>query len=171
MAKTVDLNERTLQQEKESFMLICKIFEVACIALLITFAAVAVIVAAVIAAKGAQTNDVVVLSLNSAVLLFGMVSALNFGRAIFRSLKSGETPFRYDIADKVKGASLALCVSGVLSFLAQSFSHGFSEAFADICHYYAFMAAGGCFVGALLGIMSYVMSFGCKLQQESDETI
>ena len=171
MDKTIHLNEKTLEQEKESFKLICKVFEVACIVLLITFAVIAALVVVLLAVNGAALNDVIVLLLNSAVLLLGMSDAVNFGRAIFRSLKSGETPFRYDIADKVKGAALALIGSGVLGILVQSLSHIFSEAFADICHYYFLVAVGGCFTGILLGMVSYIMSYGCKLQQESDETI
>ncbi len=171
MKKTIDVNERTFQEEKKEFALVCRIFEVICTLILIIFGLAAVIVTGVILVKGAALNDVLVLSVNSAILLFGMISALNFGRAIFKTLKSGETPFRYDIADKVKGASLALIICSLTGILAQSVSHSFSEAFSDICHYYFFMAIGSCVVGLLLGIMSYVMNYGCKLQQESDETV
>ncbi len=171
MKKAVDVNERTFEEEKKDFTLMCKVFETICIIVLVIFALVALIVTGIIIVMGAKMNDVMVLSANSAVLLFGMVSALNFGRAIFKALKSGETPFRYDIADKVRGASLALLICSFASILVQSISHIFSETSADICHYYFFMAIGGCVVGVLLGIMSYVMNYGCKLQQESDETV
>lgn len=171
MAKTVDITERTFEQEKKEFATVCQVFEAACIVLFVTFAVIVVIVLGVAIAVGAPLNDVAVLVLNSLMLLLGMSSALNFGRAIFKSLRSGETPFRYDIADKVKGASIALVMSGLLGILVQSISHIFSEAFGDICHYYFFISVGNIFIGVLLGIMSYVMNYGCKLQQESDETL
>ncbi len=171
MAKTVDITERTFEQEKEEFSTVCKVFEVACIMMFVAFAVIVAVVLGVIIAGGAALSDIIVLAVNSLVLLLGMSSALNFGRAIFKSLRSGETPFRYDIADKVKGASIALAMSGLLGILLQSVSHIFSEAFGDICHYYAFIAVGNIFIGVLLGIMSYVMNYGCKLQQESDETL
>ncbi len=171
MKKTVDVNERTFEEEKKDFALVCKIFEVLCIVILAVFALAALAVTIIIATLGADMKDVLVLSLNSAVPLFGIVSALNFGRAIFRTLKSGGTPFHYDIADKVKGASLALLLCSFASIFVQCASHIFSESFSDICHYYFFLTVGSCVVGVLLGIMSYVMNYGCKLQQESDETL
>ena len=171
MKKAVDVNERTFEEEKKAFALVCKVFEVLCVVILAVFAVSALAVTIIIAVKGADTRDVLVLSVNSAVLLFGIVSALNFGRAIFRALKSGESPFRYDITDKVKGASLALILSSLASILVQSASNLFSEKFSDICHYYFFLTVGCLVVGLLLGVMSYVMNYGCKLQQESDETL
>lgn len=171
MNKTVDINERTLEKEKQEFATVCKFFEVLCTVMLVVVALIMLGVVGVIAVMGAELKDVMVLFVNSIILLFGMTSALNFGRAIFKSLKSGETPFRYDIADKVKGAALALLMCGIASIIVQSVSPIFSEKFSDICHYYFFIALGNIFIGLLLGIMSYVMNFGCKLQQESDETI
>lgn len=171
MKKAVDVAERTFEEEKKDFALVCKVFEALCIVILAVFAVAALAVTIIIALLGADMKDVLVLSVNSAVLLFGIVSALNFGRAIFRTLKSGESPFRYDIADKVRGASLALLLSSFASIFVQCASHIFSEAFSDICHYYFFLMVGCLVVGLLLGVMSYVMNYGCKLQQESDETL
>ncbi len=171
MSKTVDLNEIASEQEKQNFKLICKVFEAMCIALLCVFSALSVILLGVIIFIGAAMNDIIVIAVNTVLLILGMASALNFGRVIFRKLKSGESPFRYDIADKVKGAAFALGGSGFLGFIAQSVSHIFSEKFSDICHYYAFIAVGSCIVGLLLGIMAYVMNYGCKLQQEADEIL
>jgi hypothetical protein len=82
------------------------------------FALIAFGVTGIIIALGAEMNDVLVIFVNSMVLLSGMVSALNFGRRIFKELKSGETPFRYDIADKVRGAFFALM--GVFCFKNQT---------------------------------------------------
>lgn len=171
MNKTVDINERTLAEEKKAFTTVCKVFEVICVILVVVFALLTLGLVGVIAVMGAEMADVLVLFVNSIILLFGMTSALNFGRAVFKSLKSGETPFRYDIADKVKGAALALLMCSFLSIIVQSISDIFSEAFSDLYHYYFFIAVGNIFIGLLLGIMSYVMNFGCKLQQESDETL
>ena len=171
MKKAVDVNERTFEEEKKDFALVCRVFEVLCVVLLAVFAVGALAVTVIIAIMGADMKDVLVLFVNSIVPIFGIVSALNFGRAIFRTLKDGETPFRYDIADKVKGASYALILSSFAAILLQSASHLFSEKFSDICHYFFFLTIGSLVVGLLLGVMSYVMNYGCKLQQESDETL
>ena len=160
-----------LEKEKQKFASVCKVFEVMCIVMLVVAALIMLGVVVVIAVMGAELKDVMVLFVNSIILLFGMTSALNFGRAIFKALKSGESPFRYDIADKVKGASLALILSSFAGILVQSVSPLFSEAFTDICHYYFFPTVGCLVVGLLLGVMSYIMNYGCKLQQESDETL
>ncbi len=171
MKKAVDVNARTFEEEKKDFALVCKVFEVLCVVILAVFAVGALAITVIVAVMGADMKDVLVLSVNSAVLLFGIISALNFGRAIFGSLKNGETPFRYDIADKVKGASLALILSSFAGIVVQCVSHLFFGKFSDICHYYFFLTVGCLVVGLLLGIMSYVMNYGCKLQQESDETL
>lgn len=171
MKNAVDVNERTFEEEKKDFALVSRIFEVLCVVILAVFAVGALALTVIIAIMGVDMKDVLVIAVNSAILLFGMTSALNFGRAIFKSLKSGETPFRYDIADKVKGASLALILSSLAGILVQSVSNLFSEKFSDICHYYFFLTVGSLVVGLLLGVMSYVMNYGCKLQQESDETL
>ncbi len=171
MSKAVDVVERTFEEEKKDFALVCRVFEVLCVVILAVFAVGALAATVIVAVMGADMKDVLVLSVNSAVPLFGIVSALNFGRAIFRALKNGDSPFRYDIADKVKGASLALILSSLASILVQSVSHLFSEKFSDICHYYFFLTVGCLVMGLLLGVMSYVMNYGCKLQQESDETL
>ena len=163
--------EEELEDEKEEFTLVCKVFEALCSVMTAVFALAVVIIAAVIISMKAELKDIFIFIANSAVLLFGIVSALNFGRAIFRKLKSGETPFRYDIADKVKGASLALLMCGILSIVTLAVSCSFSEAFSDICHYFFFIAIGNIFTGLILGIISYIMNYGCKLQQESDETL
>ncbi|MBQ8194065.1 MAG: hypothetical protein IJZ47_01745 [Oscillospiraceae bacterium] len=171
MAKTNDITEITFEQEKKTFSWMCTALETACIVMFAAFAVTVAVVLGVVIAGGAKMNDVIVLAVNSGVLLLGMASALNYGRVIFRSLKSGETPFRYDIADKVRDASLALVICGLAGILVQAVSNSFSEAFSDICHYYFFVTVGNMFTGVLLGIMSYVMNYGCKLQQESDETL
>ena len=171
MKKAVDVNARTLEEERKDFVTICKVFEVMCMVFTGVFALLSVGVIGVIIYLGAETKDVLVIALNSGILLFGMISALNFGRAIFKSLKSGETPFRYDIADKVKGASFALLLSSMLEIIVLGGSCTVSEGFADICHFYFFILLGGFVAGGILGIMSYVMNYGCKLQQESDETL
>ena len=171
MKKSVDVNERTFEEEKKDFALVCKVFEVLCIAMFAVFAILALGVTVIGVVIGADIKDVLAIFVNTAVLLFGIASALNFGRAIFKSLKNGETPFRYDISDKVKGASYALMVCGVAGIMVQNISHIFSEAFSDICHYYFFIALGSIVTGLLLGVMSYVMNYGCKLQQEADETL
>lgn len=171
MSRVKDINERTLEEEKNDFVLVCKVFEALCAVMTAVFTLLVVIITGAAVVSGAELTDIMVLLVNSVILLFGIMSSLNFGRSIFSKLKSGETPFRYDIADKVKGASLALLICGFASVVIIGFSCVFSEAFSGICHYYFFVAVGNCFVGILLGIMSYVMSYGCKLQQESDETL
>ena len=171
MNKAVDVIERTFEEEKKEFALVCRAFEVLCTVVLAVFAIVALGLTVVVAVMGMDMKDVLVLFINSAVLIFGMVSALNFGRAIFKSLKNGETPFRYDIADKVKGASFALLLCSFAEIFVLGVSSTFSEVFSDICHYYFFMTVGSIVVGILLGVMSYVMNYGCKLQQEADETL
>jgi hypothetical protein len=160
-----------IEKEKQEFATVCKFFEVLCIVMLVVVALILLGVVVIIAVMGAELKDVMILFVNSIILLFGMTSALNFGRAIFRTLKSGETPFRYEIADKVKGASIALVMCGVMSIVIIGISSSLSDAFNGICHYFFFIAVGNCFVGLLLGVMSYVMNYGCKLQQESDETL
>ena len=169
MKKTIDINSEKL--EKETFTTMCGVFEGLCIAFTVILGVITLGIVIVLSALGAKTADIITISVNSGILLFGMGSAVNFGRAIFKKLHSGESPFRYDIADKIKGASYALIISGLASMLINPILGIFSTAFSDICYYFIFIMFGNIFIGFLLYIVAYVMNYGCKLQQESDETL
>ena len=171
MAKTVDLNAKTLEQEKQDFILICKVFQAACIVFAVCAAALVAIVLVPLILTGAEMLTTVVFIINALTLLLGFVTACNFGWKIFGTLKNGESPFRYDIADKVKGAAFTLLGTGFIGFFIQTVSYTVSEHFSDIGHYFSFASFGCCIMGAGLGVAAYIMNYGCKLQQESDETL
>ncbi|MBQ8170986.1 MAG: hypothetical protein IJZ95_03235 [Oscillospiraceae bacterium] len=169
--KTVDLVERSLEKDKKDFITMCKVFQAACIVFAVCAAALVAIVLVPLILMGADMLATVVFIINALPLLLGFVTACNFGWKIFGTLKNGESPFRYDIADKVKGAAFALLGSGFIGIIIQPVSYTVSEHFSDIGHYFSFASFGCCVMGAGLGVAAYIMNYGCKLQQESDETL
>ncbi len=171
MAKTVDLNKKTLEQEKNDFIMICKVFQAVCVVFAATAAVLVAILIVPLVVLKADVLEMVVVIANAVPMLLGFVTACNFGRSIFGKLKNGDTPFRWDIADKVKGAALSLCGTCFVGIIVQAISYAVSEHFSGIGQYFTFASWGCGIMGAVLCVVAYVMNYGCKLQQESDETL
>ena len=91
---------------------------------------------------------------------------------IFRRLRAAETPFCYDIADKIKGAGHAAWGIG-FGLLVFGAAAALSLSDRQLLRPYGFgyVEFGILILGALLTISAYVFNYGCKLQQESDETL
>lgn len=178
MNKTVDINERTLEKEKKNFIEFCKAAEgvlsvflaimiIGAIALVIVMIMDNVMKNAPVPSDSEYTtaegifNGVVGLG-----MLIGYSIAVNFGVKVFKKLKDGETPFRYEIADKIKAAGMTLFVTGFFA-IAAGIMEGFF-AFEDT----SVRIDLDIFIwGALIIAIAYIFNYGCKLQQESDETI
>lgn len=180
MAKT-DITERTLEQEKQGFIKMCRCFEIGAnviriiMLIFIPFLLVVLITGATgVLDAGEMYSSPEGLMTSGALCMVcvGYFIALNFGVGIFRSLRNGETPFRYDVSDKLKGAGIAMIVTGAFGFVMNVVVR-------------CLMANGVMFVdgmeslpdtipfvfGMFLVALAYVFNYGCKLQQESDETL
>lgn len=180
MGKTVDLNERALEKEKKDFVKLCRLLETGAMTIMILIlVAVPTFVLALgldalnvaVEIEGFMTEDIIMLV--CAIVLctcFGI--GLNFISKVFRNMRLGETPFRYDVADKMKGAGTAFVVAGGLSFIFNITLMILNGAgvldFADVPTYPDFFSF---VLGVFLLALAYVFNYGCKLQQESDETI
>lgn len=176
MKKAIDVAKRTLEEEKKSFIELCKIFH-NCSIILKVFCAVlltgmfALMIFALI--KGKEQSTALALFINGAVFFGTIIVSMNFISAIVKKLKDGETPFRYDIGDKIKAAGLSLCSGGFLGFLAIFFASAFADT-TDIGLFIVVFFVGYCgfgIVGAVVTMFSYIFNYGCRLQQESDETV
>ncbi len=179
MAKTTDIAERTLQQEKQKFTKACHFFQ--CISTIfkamISVCVVVLMACALMAACGVGGLEELdswrwLVIVFACIVLSGFAVALNFGAAVFRTLKSSETPFRYDVADKIKAAGITLTVTGAVAALLNGLTYLLSlqdtELFADIGGFPDITSI--CF-GLVLMALAYVFNYGCKLQRESDETL
>lgn len=184
MNKVTDINARTLEKEKKSFVTFCKTAEVIMTALMILLIIVSgIIVITLITANTLNgissniefTGDYTTVegafgNIYILIISIGMTVAFNFGRNIFRQLKDGETPFRYEIADKIKAAAMAVFVTGTVDLIAEiAMTIIESVKFAgDVSIKITF----DMFIwSAILFAVAYIFSYGCKLQQESDETL
>ena len=180
MNKTVDINERTLEKEKKSFISFCKTAEVflsIALALMIVgaIAAFIMIIMANIMNTGIfteePTSEGIFYSVYFIAICIGMSITFNFGVKVFRELKNGETPFRYEIADKIKAAGMSLFGTGAVCMVfdiargilvSNKIFEGIIEMSFDF----------DCFIWcAVILAIAYIFNYGCKLQQESDETI
>ena len=181
MSKKVDITKRTLEQEKQDFIKICKCFGILTnvIRILMAVCVVLLVLFAILGATGVSelsyeftTKEGIVSTLSVCAVCIGYVIALNFGVSIFRTLRNGETPFRFDIADKIKGAGYALVVTGAVGFLLNvlvQFLVASGDLFFGNMQYLPDTVPF--FFGVMLIALAYVFNYGCKLQQESDETL
>lgn len=103
-------------------------------------------------------------------LVFFLLS--NFMRLLFKRLKESDTPFRYDIADKMKGAAGVLTfgsLAGMVLFIVYMLFF-YSAALPD---FFIVQTVNIVIlvIGMILQAFALIFEYGCKLQQESDETL
>ena len=135
MAKTVDIAERTLEKDKKDFILVCKIAEAfssflsaICIVGLIAVAIMAVVsVIGVANSELFDSSEAIWNTVINTIMLITMSIALNFSRKIFNKLKTGETPFQYDIADKIKASGITLVIGSFICTILEFISGFFSD--------------------------------------------
>lgn len=176
-----NITERTLEQEKQGFVKMCRCFEIGAnaIRILMLIFIPALIFVMITSATGLVdageqfTSAEGLISMCAlCVICVGYFVALNFGVSIFRSLRNGETPFRYDVADKLKGAGVAMIVTGIVGFVLNVMVECFIA--NGMLHFgeMQYLPDTIPFIfGAFLVALAYVFNYGCKLQQESDETL
>ncbi len=171
MKKAVDITERTLEKEKKSFTESCSFWAKACKALMVIMAIVGGY--SVLIDLFVLKPETILTAITNGIYVITNCIGLNFGSKIFKSLKTGETPFRYDIADKIKGAGQIMVGGGALCFFMEILVT-ILDSFKIIGAYEMLnMTDGGSalIAGGALLMIAYIFNYGCKLQQESDETI
>ncbi len=91
---------------------------------------------------------------------------------IFGRLRKAETPFTYDIAHKMKGLGYILAVGGIVGgdifVLFHLFIDGLSDEWFGFPLIISFVLM---VVGLIFTAFALIFEHGCKLQQESDETL
>ncbi len=99
--------------------------------------------------------------------LISLGVAAGFGAGAFRSMEKAETPFLYDVSDKIKGASFVLLGGGIVVSVY--------KLVLDLCGVLPFKDGPDMIpvliMGMLLLTLVYVIEQGCRLQKESDETL
>lgn len=174
MNKTVDLNERALEKERVSFIRFCKICEGFC-GFFIAFMICGIIVYGyelIVASLTGGGTEGIICSAANIVACIGIGIAARFGGVVFSRLGKCETPFRYDVADKIKGAAAPLTVCGAIGTLIEIAVVIMTTWFGYSADKFDFFGGLDILIfGLVLNALSYVMSYGCRLQQESDETI
>ena len=174
--KTVDLNKRTLEQEKQYLKKTSGIVRIEAICFAVALM-VLIVQEFISAAPGDGESASLLFWVKLIFLPFQAAAAtvsVKIVTGLFREIENGETPFRYSIADKLKGLSDAI-LWGSLVFAAPYFFsaliYTFTETEGGVTNAYAIIVLGGLFLGALFRSLSYIFGYGCKLQQESDETL
>ena len=184
MNKTINVLERTLEKEKESFVKTNKVLHFVFIVLQILSLMLAIMTSIMLIMAGA--NEVFEISdsfsfpdiyqtLTLLIISVGYFIAFNHARKIFDIFKSGESPFRYDVADKMKGAATAIISANLINFaigLVYFAVGGFMKLNNDeVFEMTINFDLGSLVLGILIYAFSYVFNYGAKLQQESDETL
>lgn len=174
--KTVDITERTLEKEKKNFIEFCKVVEVffSVILVFMVIAAIAIFIMTImsnIILTDEPTAEEIFYSVYLIAICIGTSIALNFGVKVFKELKKGETPFRYEIADKIKAAGMTLIGTGVVHIIAEIVRGFLYEAGNFTVKVSLTFDFDFCICGVAVLAIAYIFNYGCKLQQESDETI
>jgi predicted PurR-regulated permease PerM len=184
--ETTDIMERTLAQEKGRYDKFCKIMHIFSTLMSILFAAGAVfsLVVPIIQAIQYRNNggkadilSVLVSVIYVFLVLGGIALMWNSARHIFRRLRTSETPFCYDIADKIKGTGFLAILLGIISLVYRAVVELISKNGGNFVKSDGYMDLGYPFIysvlilGVVLMIIAYVFNYGCKLQQEADETL
>ena len=173
--KTVDVNERTLEQERQYLKRTGEIerIEAVCFAIALILLMVRDIIP-----SGSDGEELSVMFWVKLIFLpFQAVAAIvvsNFVIGLFKEIEKSDTPFRYSVADKIKGLSDAVMVCGVIFALPQFINQIiciFSNLSDTTSNSAAVIILGGIFLGLVFKALSYIFGYGCKLQQESDETL
>lgn len=117
--------------------------------------------------SGSHDAESMLLLLAKAIYTFSMLIALRFGAAAFRSMERSETPFLYDVSDKIKAAAQWLLGGSILCSLYKGIVglFGFDLFSSELS------MTGSLTAGMILFALVYVIERGCRLQKESDETL
>ena len=177
MNKTVDINERTLEKEKKNFISFCKGAEIflsimCAFAIIAPIIVVAITIMSFVTTKAVLTDpETVFIGIYIIVTCIGLAIALNFGIKVFRMLKDGETPFRYEISDKIKAAGMTFFGTGIVHIIGVAVNTFFKATAVFKGEISVNIVLDFFIWGAVLIAIAYIFNYGCKLQQESDETI
>ncbi|MBO5343480.1 MAG: hypothetical protein J6A57_03445 [Ruminococcus sp.] len=186
MKKTVDVNAVTLEKEKNNFIKASKAtyyFIEICRGI---FAAFLILISIMIIGNflgfffklfdfGNNSQRIVEMFVGGIYLLSYFIP-LGFAAKIFDKFRKGQTPFQYDVADKIKGAAISMIVLNVVSQIlgwvyAALINNNVFTGEMEIITVTNEIDIDTILYGILIYAFSYVFSYGAKLQQESDETL
>ncbi len=186
MKKTVDINKTTLAKEKSRFIKVSnkayyfiQIIRGFFLALLILTGIMFIVnaIGLIFRLFEYQDNPQALFALFIGGILFlSQFIPLGFAAKIFDKFRKGQTPFQYDVADKIKGAAISMLVLSAITqilcliYYALISNNVFTAELENISingniDFTVFL------FGILIYAFSYVFSYGAKLQQESDETL
>lgn len=101
-------------------------------------------------------------------LTMTIVTAVGFD--IFRRFKRDNTPFVPYIGNGLRIIAIAMFVGYILMFFAHIFADNIAGA-APPNEYNGSINGSSMIIVSIFIMLSYIFDYGCKLQQESDETL
>lgn len=173
------ISKRTLEKEKQRFVLICRIAQCFFVVMQIIFIVLAVmmLIGITLSVIGKiqfdDVNSKGYFMVVTFVTCLSMFIALNFSSKVFRILKDGESPFRYEVACKIRYTGISLITIGLVGIIVEIASGVLvrigvlteTELIKNIT------LSDSLIWGVFILALSYIFLYGCKLQQESDETL
>ncbi|MBQ9209597.1 MAG: DUF2975 domain-containing protein [Oscillospiraceae bacterium] len=172
----MDINTRTLDQEKQYLKQTSGIVRIEAVCFAVTIMLLMIQTTLSEAPSDGESASAVfwvkLLFLPFQAVTLAVVT--NFVIKLFKEIEAGDTPFRYTIADRLKGLSDAILGGSIVfaaPYLVISILSVFSGTGAEQSQLSVAVMLGAIFLGVLFKSLAYVFSYGCRLQQESDETL
>jgi len=171
MAKTIDLNERALEQEKKQYNSLCRIlkfFSAYC--LICPPCIVAIIICRLLVEK--PFDGMYMVAAHEMIMCLTTFLVFNHLFRLFKKLGKSETPFRYDIGDTIKSLGITLFSGSAIALVFRVIIGNVYPEVSDPFYNISMNCEVPMLIfGIFLGVFAYIFNYGCKLQQESDETI
>lgn len=171
MSNLNDINERTLEQERNKLKQCCNIVKIEAVVLILVYICTTArqLINARNVGSASATIICTLVALVDVVLMIGVTSIII---GIFHDIERSDSPFVYSIADKIKGLSNLVFAGAGLHFVIfmvnelKGIFGGYVINSVD-----GVMGVVGLLIGVVLMAISYIFAYGCKLQQEYDETL
>lgn len=100
------------------------------------------------------------------LILFAIM--MFFASRMFRQISADGTPFRIESVRRMKRIAILLLINAVLPNLVQCLIVGFSVSWKASSFS---LGLSSLFLGLIFYLLTQIFSYGCILQQESDDTV
>lgn len=175
MKTSIKKSKKTSEIEKKEFIKFCRICKIIAITMSggMFICSLTFIYEMLIDIVLGNRWNTFLFSAENAITLIGMCISFTFIAKMFDELKTGSSPFTYSLADKIKSAAKIMLITGIIGYIIKIVSSVlfYSGIYNDVDLLIYEGEIACLIIGFMLISLAYIFRYGCKLQQESDETL